>query len=232
MRATARTALAVVALALGAAGAARAQDGPALRPHRLTVAGGVSWAGGYALGDQAATLRGNQAGAVAPPFTLFEARSSFTRVTGAEARVGFTLTPSLAVELGGAYARPGIAVRVSADPEAPDQTLVTDPASQYVVDVGLVWQLPVRGLGRRAAPFVAGGGGYLRQLYAGHALVETGQLYHLGGGVRYWLAGQAGGGRALGLRADVRAYVRRGGIEFESRARVYPGATVMLFAAF
>ncbi|MGE3275310.1 MAG: hypothetical protein AB7O67_09375 [Vicinamibacterales bacterium] len=229
MRAVWRVGVAACAALLGGAPVAGAQDaGPALPAHRITLAAGVSWAGSYEVGTERALLTANRP-ASPEPYALFESRSSLAAATGAEARIGFTVSPSLAIEIGGAYSRPGVLVAISGDREAPDQALEGDPISQYVVDAGLVWQLPRVRLGRRGRPFLAGGAGYLRQLYAGHTLVETGQLYHVGAGLRYWLRGASGEGRAVGLRGDVRAMIRRAGVELDGRVRVYPAATLMLF---
>lgn len=222
----------LVAVILATSGSAWAQtSGPALRPSRVTVAVGATWAGGYAIGDRAVTLRPNTTSGT-PPFTLFDAAASFERATGVETRIGVTLTPALAVEIGGAYARPQIALVISGDAESGPQTLAGDAISQYVIDLSLVWQLPRIHIGSRGRPYLAAGGGYLRQLYAEGTRAETGQLYHLGGGVRYWLRGGDGTGRDLGLRAEVRANTRRGGIEFNGKSRNYPVATLSVFTGF
>lgn len=92
----------------------------------------------------------------------------------------------------------------------------------------MVWHLPRRG-SARLRPFVVGGGGYLRQLHEERTLVETGQLYYGGFGARYWLRGGSGTARAFGLRGDLRANLRRGGIDFEDKNRVFPTLAVHLF---
>jgi hypothetical protein len=71
--------------------------------------------------------------------------------------------------------------------------------------------------------------GYLRQLYDERTLVETGQVYYGGGGVRYWLRGGAGARGSLGLRGDVRATWRHDGVEFEGKTRLWPTVAVLLF---
>jgi len=84
----------------------------------------------------------------------------------------------------------------------------------------------------RLRPFVAAGGGYLRQLYSERTLVETGQVYFAGAGVRYWLRGGDGIRRSVGVRSDIRAQWRRDGVEFEGRTRVAPVWAAHLFAEF
>lgn len=227
-----RNVLVVFACAcLLAAGTARAQDSteePSLRRNRVTLSGGLAWTGGYPIGDAIAELRGNAVGASAPPFTLFRADSSMDGVAGVEARVGYSLTRDLAIEVGFAYARPGITTALSQDAEASPIEIEAERLAQYVIDVGAVWQLPRPVMGR-LRPFVTGGGGYLRQLYDERTLVETGSVYHLGGGARYWLRGGDGRRRSLGLRGDVRATWRQGGVDFEGQTRTGPALSLMMF---
>ncbi len=209
---------------------ASAQDaGPSPRQGRLTLSGGMTWLGGYPIGDSSALLRSNARGSTPPPFTLFRAETSVDRTVGGEARVGFALTRSLTVETGVSVSRPSLTVRLSQDDEAQPATLDAEQLSQFIVDAGVVWQLPAPVLAARLRPFVSGGGGYLRQLYDEHTLVETGQVYYVGGGMRYWIRGGDGVSRGLGVRGDVRALWRRDGVEFEGQSRVAPTVTLMLF---
>ena len=164
-------------------------------------------------------------GATPPPFTLFSSASTVDSIAGLEGRVGFTLTRDLAVEVGGAFARPKVSTEISADPEAASQSLEGEELQQYLFDAGAVWRLPFR-LGSRVRPFVAGGFGYLRQLHQDRTLVEQGQIFYAGAGLRYWLRGGDGVKRSLGLRADARATWRKDGIDFENRMRLFP--TLML----
>jgi hypothetical protein len=106
--------------------------------------------------------------------------------------------------------------------------LEAERLAQYVIDLGVVWQLPRPVLGR-LRPFVTGGGGYLRQLYDERTLVETGQVYYLGGGVRYWLSGGDARRRSLGLRGDVRATWRLDGVDFEDQTRAWPSVSLLMF---
>lgn len=215
-------------LAAGTALAQGSADGPSLRRHHVTVAAGVTWMGGYDIGDATAQLRGNAAGTSAPPFTLFRAESAVDGVAGLEARVGYAVSRQLSIEVGVGYARPGITTRLSQDEEATPIAIDAERLAQYVIDVGAVWQLP-RPISGRFRPFVAGGLGYLRQLYDERTLVETGRVYHVGGGARYWLRGGDGRQRSLGLRGDVRATFRQDGVDFEGKARAWPAVSVMMF---
>lgn len=217
-----------VVLMCWSATSASAQDAPSLRAHRVVVEGGVAWSGGYTIGDTDAQLRTNATGTAPPPFTLFSVSSDVSRATSVTARVGFTLTPRLAVEVGGQFGMPRVGFSVSQDVETAAQRIEGEQLKQYLFEGAVVWQLPVR-LGSRMRPFVIGGGGYLRQLHEERTLVETGQIYYGGIGARYWLRGGSGRARALGLRGDLRANVRRGGVDFDNTVRVFPTLSASLF---
>ncbi len=214
-----------------AAQAARAaQAAPHLRAKRVSIALGASTIGGYPIGGGTADLRRNAPGTTSPPaFALFRHETDMNRASGVEARVAWPLSASLAVEVGGGFSRPGLTVSITGDSESSPVTLTESRVSQYVVDAALVWQLSGMAIGSRARPFLSAGGGYLRQLYDEQTRVETGQLFHAGAGVRYWLRGGRGVGRDVGLRGEVRYYLRRKGIEFAGQSRRFPAASVSLF---
>ena len=219
--------IALVLFALGSPASAQSSS-PELRAHHVTINGGVSWSGGYDVGTATAQLRGNAPGPTAPPFTLFTSDSHLKSAIAPELRVGFALTPRIAIEGGAAFSSPSIGVDITADAEAPSQELAGETLEQYVFDGGITWQLPVS-TGRRVALFVSGGGGYLRQLHEDRTLGESGQIYYTGAGARYWLRGGHGASKAFGLRGDVRVNVRRKGIDFEDKMRTYPSFSVFLF---
>jgi hypothetical protein len=225
---------ALAAMLLTFATAAAGQDAdPALRQHRLTISAGARWTGGYGIGDSTALLRRNEPGTTTPSgFTLFRADSSLGRATGFEARVAFALTRTLAIEAGGGFAKPRLVIEISEDPESPPVTLSDERLSQYTVEVNLNWQLPGIRLGRRARPYLLGGGGYLRQLYQDRTEVETGGILYAGGGIRYWLHGGDAASGAFGLRGEARVEVRRNGIEFAERSRTFPVLSLTAFVGF
>ena len=208
--------------------AAFAQQPPELREHRFTIGAGVVWSGAYDIGDATAQLRGNGPGASAPPVTLFTSESRVTSTTSPELRIGFMMTRRVALEFGASVTQPHIAVAIASDAEAPSQQLPGEKLDQYLFEGGAAWQLPVR-MGTRLAPFVAGGATFLRQLHEDRTLAETGQIYHVGGGARYFLRGGHGAGRALGLRGDARVNFRRNGIDFENTMRTYSTFSFSVF---
>ena len=194
--------------------ASSAQEAPGLRDNRLTINAGVTWLGSYGIGSSSAQLRGNGTGVAPSGFTLFTADSRVATTSAGELRVGVSLTPRLTIEGGGSLSHPRIGVSISDDREAQAQALPGEELQQYVFDGGLTWQPPVY-MGRRLAPFVIAGAGYLRQLHEDRTLAETGRIYYAGGGARYWLRGAQDRSRPIGLRSEFRLNMRTNGIDFE-----------------
>lgn len=206
---------------------ADAQDGPELRANRITINAGVTRADGYDVGTSTADLRGNGTGLTPTPFPLFTAASRVSPATAPELRVGLSLTRRFVLEGGASLSHPRIGVSISGDPESASQQLLGEELQQYLFDGGLTWQLPIN-TGRRLAPFVTGGAGYLRQLHEDRTFAETGRIYYAGGGARYWLRGGRGKTRPAGLRGEIRMNMRTRGVDFEDKMRSYP--TLSLFA--
>jgi hypothetical protein len=195
---------------------------------QVTINGGLGWSGGYDIGRSSAQLRPNSPGATAPPVTFFSVDSRIAPSPGGEVRVGVAITPRFSVEGGVLLANRRLAFAVSGDPESAAQRLDGETLHQYVFDAGVTWELPV--LRRsRVQTFASGGAGYLRQLHQDRTLVETGQVYYVGGGARYWLRGRPTSSRSLGVRGDLRLNIRRRGIDFENRARTYPTVSLLMF---
>jgi len=218
----------VMLVMLGSPVLALAQEDPGLRARHFTIGAAVVQSGGYGIGDATAELRGNGPGASSAPFTLFSAKSRMTSITAPRVQVGLALSRTLAIEGSASFGRPHISVAISGDPEAPAQELPGERIEQYQFEAGLTWQLPIA-VGQRVAPFLAVGGGYLRQLHEDRTLVETGQTYHAGVGARYWLRGGGASSKALGLRGDIRLNLRRNGIDFENKMRAYPTLSLSVF---
>lgn len=197
---------------------------------QVTINGGVGWSGGYDIGGASAQLRTNATGTTMPPFTLFNVDSRIVPSPGGEVRVGVSATPRLTVEGGVLFARRHLAFSIAGDPEAGALELEGESLQHYVFDAAVLWQLPLV-QGPRVRMFASGGAGYVRQLHQDRTLVEGGQVYHLGGGVRYWLRGRPESARSIGLRGDVRVNLRRNGIDFDNRTRVYPTFSILTFFA-
>ena len=199
-----------------------------MRPHHVSLGAGMSWSGGYGVGDANAQLRGNGPGASATPFNWFTTEARMTTVSAPEFHIGFAVTPRVAIEGGIGYARPRISVAISGDAEAPSQELAGEEIQQVQIGAGVSWQLPVS-MGWRVAPFVSAGGAWLRQLHEDRGLAETGQIFHAGAGARYYLKVGQGSSNDLGLRIDARVNFRSNGIDFENANRTYPSVSLMLF---
>jgi hypothetical protein len=195
---------------------------------QVTISSGIGWSGGYDIGSSSAELRSNAPGSVTPPFTLFNVDSRISPSPGGEVRLGVAFSRDLAVEGGVLFARRRLAFKITGDAETPSPQLDGETLHHYVFDAGLLWQLPV--LRRRSLrTFGGAGAGYLRQLHQDRTLVETGEIYYVLGGARYWLRGLPTSARSLGLRGDVRLNLRRNGIDFDDRMRLYPTVSVLMF---
>lgn len=199
--------------------------------HRFEATAGALWMNGASLGSDDAVLRGNQI----PPgdFRLFSTDTRAGAVPGFDARVGYWLTRSISVEGGFVFARPELRTRITSDAENAEALTVEERLDQYFIDASVVVLMNALRIGERTVPFVSGGLGYLRQLHEGGTLVETGQVYHGGAGVRHWLRQRdAGFIRALGLRVDGRVYVLADGARLEDRPRTHGAISGGLFVTF
>jgi hypothetical protein len=195
---------------------------------QVTINGGLGWSGGYDVGDATATLRTNASGTAPPPFTLFNVESRIAPSPGGEVRVGVAITPRLSVEGGVLVARRRLDFRIGGDREGGGGRFDGETVQNYLFDAGVLWALPVP-VSNRVRVFAAGGGGYLRQLHQDRTLVESGQVFYAGGAARVWLRGRPDASRSIGVRGDVRMNIRRHGIDFENRQRIYPTISLLMF---
>lgn len=203
-------------LCVASAAPAVAQPAAEARPRSFELAVGGIAIGPVDFGPATASLIANQS--AAPESTFFKADTSIRRGAGLDGRVAFNITRALAVEGGFVWTRATLESRITSDVEGiPDVTLAQD-LDTYFVEGSAVWHF--NGLafaGGRAVPFVAGGAGYLRQLDDTRLLTsDPGQVYHAGGGVKYLFVRRPRGlFRGLGLRADARVYIQKGGVELD-----------------
>ena len=104
-----------------------------------------------------------------------------------------------AIEGGVTYSRPGVSVTIANDAEgAAGFTMTGETVSQFFVDASfVVYPSPRGAAGGRLRPFVEFGAGYLRELHgqtgamSGYYAKDTGQVYHVGGGARYFFHSRA-----------------------------------------
>jgi hypothetical protein len=83
-------------------------------------------------------------------------------------------------------------------------------------------------------PFATAGAGYLRQLHEGATLVQTGRTYHVGGGATIALLSRDRGQwlKQMGVRVDVGAEVRNGGVALDGRSHAEPTLTAGFYGRF
>jgi hypothetical protein len=203
------------------------------RSGRVEIGAGIVWTGAASLADGDADLIGNQTSS--SPYTLFTTATRLAATTGFEGRVGYLLTKALAVEGTFSLARPSLETAVSGDAENAAPVTASERVSEYTIEAGVVLHLTRWRLGKRGVPFVRGGVGYLRQLHQGRELVETGQVFSAGGGVKYVLVERASGVvKGLGLRGEARLFVRRGGIDLKPglASHAAPAVAASVFVHF
>lgn len=226
--------LAALALLLPAASAGAQTPGDEVfRRGAVEVDAGGLWNAGLPLGSARATLTGNQQGT--PPVTFFDTASEFQPAAGFEGRVSVFLSRAFAVEGAFRFSRPRLETSISGDFEdAPDVTAARD-VSQYVFEINGVAHIDRLRFGGGGVPFVFGGGGYLRELYSGRQVVETGQIYQAGGGVKIlFRQSPLALLKGVGVRLDARVLMRRGGVELDADEplRTYGAAAGSLVIVF
>ena len=181
---------------------------------KLQISIGGLLSGGSPFGSQAATETANQAGG--GRYTLFQTETDVEAAGGLETRLTWWVTGAVGAEIGASWSTPRMVTRITADTEgAPDLTVPADVA-QYVIDGAAIVRLQRLALaGGRVVPFVTAGVGYLRQVYEGNGLIETGTAYHAGGGALIWFQPvRRSWLKRVGARADARWSRQDGGIAF------------------
>lgn len=196
--------------------ASRVQTGPTPRAGSWEIGGGVTYVGGYDLGDAAAQLTRNTTTGPAG-FDLFTTASRVEPTWAVAGRVAYYLSWRFAIEGTVRYGQPVYRVDLSGDAEdAPDIT-AEEKLNQYIFAASALWHFGRAPSPRtRVVPFVFGGAGYLRELHEGQELVETGIEYHAGAGVKYWFGATD---RRFGLRGDAGVSFRDGGFDPEEKLR-------------
>ena len=219
-----------VALCLWAA-PVHAQTADQRPVQRIEVDFGAGLLGGAAAGSADANLRANDASP--RPFRLFTADSRFASAGAWSGRVGFALSRRFSIETGVMVSHPELRSSVSADSEGAPALTISERIDQYVFEATVLVLLDEARIGNRTVPFVAGGAGYLRQLHEGQTVIEHGQVFHLGGGLKHWLVAREGGFiKAAGVRADARVYLMLSGISLDGRPRPHAAASGSFFGAF
>lgn len=179
----------------------------------IELGGGVVWSRGYDAGGSNALLTRNTTTGLGP-LTLFETESRVLSTTGVRAQLGVSLGRRVSAEGVLQYSRPILRLRPSSDFENAEPVNIDGQVTTYVVGGSLLYHF---GDGR-VVPFVSGGGGYLRQLHEGNAVLITGSEIHAGGGVKIWF----GSASRAGLRLDAQMSSRDKAVAFEEKRRIIP----------
>ena len=206
-----------------------AQTGRGPTAGRIEVAAGPWWTGATSVGARDATL-------IAPDgsrFPLFSTSSELASAPGVELRVGARVARVLDAEVVASYAVPRLTTSITADIENRAAATASEPIRQITIEGAAIVYLPRRA-GPRLVPFVTAGGGYLRQFHERQTL-QTGRIYHLGGGFKVGLLSRDAGQNRVkqaGVRVDARALVRTAGVSLDNRAHIAPTLSASLFVRF
>jgi hypothetical protein len=184
---------------------------------RFEIGAGMSWTGGFAAGGLDATEARNPT-AGSTPLTLFGTSPRLDSVAGAMGSAAFYLSKNLAVEAAAEYARPVLRTPIAADFEGATGPSVESRLRTFTAGGSLLYHFGAA----RLTPFVAAGGGWIRQLDEENVMLVTGPEAHAGGGVRYRVD------RHFAVRGEVGATARERSIAFEEKRRVLPRVAVRL----
>jgi len=202
---------------------------PGASRSRVEIGAGLLWAGSIPLGARAATETTASGGTSA----LFSTTSELAGVAGLEGRIGVRVTESIVLEGQVSYLKPELRIAVSADAEGAAAVTAVEAVQQFAIGGRALVFIPGRRWSPRFAPFAMAGGGYLRQLHEQATLVQTGRFYQFGGGVSTLLVSRPHfHTRGAGVRFDVSALVRSGGVAFDGGSQTSAAAGASAFVRF
>ena len=203
-----------------------APAGPTPRAGSWELSGGYTFVAGYDLDASNAELTRNTTSGD-DRFVLFISDASVQAAHSTGGQLGYYFSPRWAVEGGLRFGRPVFRMELSDDAEGAPDTVAEEKIDQYLFSASVVYHFS----GGRGSivPFVAGGGGYLRELHEAQELVETGAEYHASAGIKNWFGNAR---RRFGLRAEGGLSFRDGGFDFEDKVRVVPTFGVALVYLF
>jgi hypothetical protein len=196
---------------------------PSAAQPRLDVTVSGAWWDGYDLGQRRAAITGPQT-PTGSPVTLFESDVAILPGPGAELRLGWRVFRSVYAEATGGLGVNHIEARIHDDIEQAPAMTVSSTLTQITIEGGaLVDVASLRLPAGRLVPFVAGGGGYLRQVHEDRVLIETGRTFYAGAGVKWHseAARPRGLVQRLVVRADARFVSRTDGVGVDDERRHY-----------
>jgi hypothetical protein len=188
----------------------------------FSISGGFRWTGGSNLGARDADETTSGGGL----YRLFASDTDLGGAAGVEATLGARLSRLLHAEMIVSYGQMNLRTRLSSDVEGIPDTEASESIGQLTLEGAARVDLPAWQLPRQTMPFLTAGGGYLRHLHEGRMFVETGTIFHAGGGLIMPL-GSAAAARSA-IRFDVKAMIRNGGAIPDDGPHVSPS----LAAAF
>jgi hypothetical protein len=196
------------------------------RKGSVEIGGGGVWSGGFDLGSASAEETRNSLTDLSP-FVLFTTTSRADSAPGAQARVGVYVAKAFSVESGVEYSRPRVSSQLANDAESASDVTATETLTRILIDGSALVHLTglsfAHGTG---VPFLRAGGGYIRELHEKNEVIDTGNEYHAGGGLKLWFGT---GKHRMGLRFDAGMSFRRKGADGSDKTRRAPtgGASVV-----
>lgn len=188
---------------------------------------GVRRSGELALGSVDANETTSSQGS----FRLFRSQSRLEEINAVEARIGIRVSSAVQLEAAGSYGESDLVVRLSSDVEGIPDVSATEPIQRFTVEGALT--LDVVGQSDRAQPFVAVGGGYVRDVHDGQTLVESGAIGYLGGGVNFSFRSMPDAAlKAAGVRLDGRVVFGWRGVGFDDDIHTTYAIGASLFMRF
>ena len=175
--------------------------------RRFSVSGGVGWTGGSNIGH----VDANETTSGGGSYTLFASDSELGDATSVETTLGARLSRLLHAELNVSYGQLDLRTHLSSDVEGIPDTDASESIGQLTLEGSVLFDLAGLRLPRQTMPFLTAGGGYLRHLHQGRMFVETGTVFHAGGGLLMPLGSAAAADARSALRFDVKAMIRNGG---------------------
>jgi hypothetical protein len=195
--------------------------------HRTEIGGDLRWLTGVHFKD----VNANETAFGGATRTVFKSSTAFDQAVCPEAKVLVSLTSWADAEGSAAFGRSHLTTKLTQDPEALDAT-VSEPVTVYLLEAGVAAHL-ARWHRGRAAPFASAGIGYLRQLHDGHAFVEGGRSWYVGGGLRYPLRDVAVRGvKSAALRLELRATILSDGSTVDGDTHLLPAVIAGVFFHF
>jgi hypothetical protein len=199
---------------------------------RVEIAAGVNRGGAADLGSTAARLTSNPGG---PAFVLFETDATYSSPLGGQLRFGYRLAPWLVAGVSASLARGDVTVSVRSDAEgAAPLSFAGESLSQGQVEGRVDLLLTrFRFWDARVTPHVSISGGVFRHWHEGNVLIESGEVFQAGAGVRYALVSRPASRLSrLGILAEVRMTRVHGGFHWGRETRTVPAVSVEFYTGW